>query len=80
MCVKDAYPYIASRLLTDPSVELQEALRKLLFNDNGKPRWDRLEELLEQASSTSDYDFSAALDQGLTFLISEQVSITVVKY
>ena len=63
--------YIASRLLTDPSVELQLALRQLLFRD-GKPRWERLEELLQQASSTNDYDFSLALDQGLTFLISDQ--------
>ncbi len=28
--------------------------------------------MLDQASSTSDYDFSLALDQALTFLISEQ--------
>ena len=52
-------------------MELQLALRQLLFRD-GKPRWERLEELLQQASSTNDYDFSLALDQGLTFLISDQ--------
>ena len=36
--ISDAYPYIASRLLTDPSAELQAALEQLLFKD-GQPRW-----------------------------------------
>ena len=29
--ISDAYPYIASRLLTDPSVELQAALEQVDF-------------------------------------------------
>lgn len=32
--ISDAYPYIASRLLTDPSAELQAALQQLLFTDD----------------------------------------------
>ena len=36
--LSDAYPYIASRLLTDSAPELQGALQQLLFKD-GKPRW-----------------------------------------
>lgn len=35
--LSDAYPYIASRLLTDSAPELQSALQQLLFKD-GKPR------------------------------------------
>ncbi|CAM9988269.1 unnamed protein product, partial [Ectocarpus sp. 13 AM-2016] len=35
--LSEAYPYIASRLLTDSSPELQDALQQLLFRD-GKPR------------------------------------------
>lgn len=35
--LSDAYPYIASRLLTDSAPELQGALQQLLFKD-GKPR------------------------------------------
>lgn len=35
--ISDAYPYIASRLLTDSAPELQSALQQLLFKD-GKPR------------------------------------------
>ena len=50
--ISDAYPYIASRLLTDPSEELQDALKQLLFKEKvgGRGlelRWDRLEELLQ---------------------------------
>lgn len=50
--ISDAYPYIASRLLTDSSEELQDALKQLLFKEkvggNGlELRWDRLEELLQ---------------------------------
>jgi hypothetical protein len=51
-----------SRLLTDPSAELQRALRQLLLKDaepgSGlppEPRWDRIENLLEIASSADDY-------------------------
>lgn len=35
--IQDAYPYIASRLLTDSSPELQAALQQLIFK-KGKPR------------------------------------------
>lgn len=35
--IQDAYPYIASRLLTDSSPELQAALQQLIFKE-GKPR------------------------------------------
>ena len=38
--ISDAYPYIASRLLTDSSPELQGALQTLLFKD-GRARWER---------------------------------------
>jgi len=69
--IQDAYPYIASRLLTDPSTELQSALQQLLFKD-GEPRWDRLQDLLEKAASTNDYDASLATDQLLAYLMSDQ--------
>jgi len=66
-----AYPYIAKRLLTDPSTELRSSLRDLLFKD-GSFRWNRLENLLRNASDSTDYDFSAVLDQSLDFLFSER--------
>lgn len=67
--ISDAYPYIASRLLTDTSPELQSALEKLLFKE-GKPRWERLEQLLSEASETTDYDVMQAVDKLLDYLVS----------
>lgn len=69
--INKAYPYISSRLLTDTSTELKSALQQLIFRD-GKPRWDRLQDLLEVASTTKDYDIVATVDQLLTFLLSPQ--------
>jgi hypothetical protein len=37
-----AYPYMARRLLTDPSPKLRDALQELLF-ENDEFRWARLE-------------------------------------
>ncbi len=68
-----AYPYVAKRLLTDPAPELRASLRDLLFKD-GSFRWNRLENLLRNASSTQDYDFNQVLNQTLDFLSSERGS------
>ena len=67
--LNESYPYIASRLLTDPAPELQEALQALLF-DEGRPRWSRLESLLDSASGAGDYDLSLAVEQLFSFLLS----------
>lgn len=69
--LNESYPYIASRLLTDPAPELQDALQCLLF-DEGRPRWNRLESLLDSASSAGDYDVSLAAEQLFSFLLSPQ--------
>ncbi|MFM7572570.1 MAG: ABC1 kinase family protein [Snowella sp.] len=66
-----AYPYIAKRLLTDQSPELRTSLRDLLFKD-GNFRWNRLENLLRNARTSSDYDFDQILNQGTDFLFSER--------
>ncbi|MBW4619414.1 MAG: AarF/ABC1/UbiB kinase family protein [Cyanosarcina radialis HA8281-LM2] len=66
-----AYPYIAKRLLTDPSPELRTSLQELLFKD-GSFRWNRLENLLRNAKSSEDYDLQQALDQTLEFLFSDR--------
>lgn len=44
-----AYPWVARRLLTDPSPELRTTLRRLLYTPQGVFRFERLEALLEQA-------------------------------
>ncbi|MBE9192877.1 AarF/ABC1/UbiB kinase family protein [Gloeocapsopsis crepidinum LEGE 06123] len=66
-----AYPYVAKRLLTDPAPELRASLRDLLFRD-GSFRWNRLENLLRNASSSQEYDFNQVLDQTIEFLSSER--------
>ncbi|MEB3280840.1 MAG: AarF/ABC1/UbiB kinase family protein [Lyngbya sp.] len=66
-----AYPYVAKRLLTDPSPQLRASLRDLLFKD-GSLRWNRLENLLKNARNSDDYDINQVLDQTLDFLFSER--------
>ena len=66
-----AYPYVAKRLLTDPSPQLRNSLRDLLFQEN-RFRWNRLENLLRNARDSQDYEMSNVLDQTLDFLFSER--------
>lgn len=47
--ISEAYPYIASRVLTDSQEELKEALRRLALTADGHVRWERLEGLLDEA-------------------------------
>jgi len=69
--ISKAYPYIASRVLTDPQDDLQEALRRLALTNEGHVRWDRLEDLLEEAKESQGYDVTAALDVLTNYLITE---------
>ncbi|NER35482.1 MAG: AarF/ABC1/UbiB kinase family protein [Oscillatoria sp. SIO1A7] len=66
-----AYPYVAKRLLTDQATELRSSLRDLLFKD-GSFRWNRLENLLNNAQNSDDYDLSKNINQALEFLFSER--------
>jgi hypothetical protein len=69
--VSKAYPYIASRVLTDPQDDLQEALRRLALTSDGHVRWERLENLLDEAKDSSGYDVTEALDLLTNYLITE---------
>ena len=71
--LSEAYPYVAKRLLTDPSNELRTSLQELLFKD-GKFRWNRLENLLKNARSNQEYDLNLVVNQGVEFLSSERGS------
>jgi predicted unusual protein kinase regulating ubiquinone biosynthesis (AarF/ABC1/UbiB family) len=66
-----AYPYVAKRLLTDQSPELRTSLQNLLFKD-GSFRWNRLENLLNNAQDSQDYDINNVLEQTIDFLFSER--------
>lgn len=70
--ISEAYPYVASRILTDPQDELKEAFRRLAFTNDGHVRWDRLEGLLEKAKDSADYDVVAALDVMTDYLLTEE--------
>ncbi|MGK7889735.1 MAG: ABC1 kinase family protein [Leptolyngbyaceae cyanobacterium] len=66
-----AYPYVAKRLLTDEAPELRASLQDLLFKD-GSFRWNRLENLLRNASNSQDYDLNLILGQTIDFIFSER--------
>lgn len=66
-----AYPYVAKRLLIDPSPQLRASLKDLLFKE-GSFRWNRLENLLRNAKDSPDYDFDRVLNQGSDFLFSQR--------
>jgi len=70
--ISEAYPYVASRVLTDPQQDLQEALKRLALTSDGKVRWNRLEGLLDEARESSGYDVTAALNLLTDYLISEE--------
>lgn len=68
-----AYPYVAGRLLTDPSSELRESLKELLFNQ-GEFRWNRLENLLRNAANSDDFEIQDSLEKALDFIFSDRGS------
>jgi hypothetical protein len=70
--ISEAYPYVASRVLTDPQDDLQEALRGLALTSDGRIRWNRLEGLLDEAKGSSGYDVSLALDLLTDYLTSDE--------
>jgi len=50
--ISEAYPYVASRVLTDSQDDVQEALRRLALTNEGRVRWERLENLLSRAKGS----------------------------
>ncbi|KAL3906035.1 MAG: hypothetical protein SGILL_009441, partial [Bacillariaceae sp.] len=70
--ISEAYPYVASRVLTDPQIDLQEALKRLALTPDGRIRWSRLEGLLDEARESSGYDVSAALNLLSDYVISDE--------
>jgi hypothetical protein len=62
---------VAKRLLTDESPQLRSSLQDLLFQD-GSFRWNRLENLLNNAKNSSDFDFDKILEQATEFLFSDR--------
>ncbi len=65
-----ATPYVAQRLLTDPSPELRTSFSNLLFKE-GRFRWNRLANLLRDARSSEEYDRGETFTQVIDFLFSD---------
>jgi predicted unusual protein kinase regulating ubiquinone biosynthesis (AarF/ABC1/UbiB family) len=65
-----AAPYVAQRLLTDPSPELRDSFSNLLFKEE-KFRWKRLANLLGDARSSEEYSRNETLVQVVNFLFSD---------
>jgi hypothetical protein len=68
--VREAYPFVASRLLTDTSPPLQRALTRLLLRE-GQLQWAPLDALLDSAATSSDFDLAASAEAFALLLSSE---------
>lgn len=79
--LSSSYPWIARKVLTDPSPQLRSSLRTLLYKD-GNFRIDRLESLLSESlraraeqplvEKEGDTDTDIAIKQVLTFTFAEK--------
>ena len=69
--VEVSYPYVSQRLLTGESPQLRRRLLDVLIKD-GKFQWERLENMIEIASSDEDFDILPTASLGLQYLLSEE--------
>ena len=69
--VEVSYPYISQRLLTGESPQLRRRLLDVLIKD-GKFQWQRLENMIQIASSDDDFDILPTARLGLQYLLSEE--------
>ncbi len=69
--VEVSYPYVARRLLTGESPEMQRHLIEVLFKD-GKFQWERLENMIAIARSDQNFDLLPTAQLGLQYLLSDE--------
>lgn len=69
--VEVSYPYVSQRLLTGESPQLRRRLLDVLIRD-GKFQWDRLENMIEIASSDDSFDILPTARLGIQYLLSEE--------
>jgi predicted unusual protein kinase regulating ubiquinone biosynthesis (AarF/ABC1/UbiB family) len=69
--VEVSYPYVSQRLLTGESPQLRRRLLDVLIKD-GKFQWQRLENMIEIASSDASFDILPTARLGLQYLLSEE--------
>ena len=69
--VEVSYPYVSQRLLTGESPQLRRRLLDVLIKD-GKFQWERLENMIEIASSDDNFDILPTARLGLQYILSEE--------
>ena len=69
-----AYPYFARRLVEDNDPELRESLKEMIFEGNAF-KWNRLEELLDSATTNSRLEVETLIKQVIDFLFSTKGDI-----
>ena len=69
--VEVSYPYVSQRLLTGESPQLRRRLLDVLIKD-GKFQWERLENMIEIASSDGSFDILPTARLGLQYILSEE--------
>ncbi len=69
--VEVSYPYVSQRLLTGESPQLRRRLLDVLIKD-GKFQWERLENMIEIASSDDSFDILPTARLGIQYLLSEE--------
>jgi hypothetical protein len=69
------YPYVAHRLLTDPSSRLRRALYDFVVDEQGMPRWELIDTLLQDANLSTVAQGGTATDVASTsfeFILSKE--------
>ena len=56
--------------MEDPDPQLRESLKEMLFDNNKKFKWDRLEDLLSNAAKQTNLDLEKLLDEVINLLFS----------
>ena len=69
--VEVSYPYVSQRLLRGESPELRRRLLDILIQD-GKFQWDRLENMIQIASSDDSFDILPTAQLGMQYILSEE--------
>ncbi|MGF1514741.1 MAG: ABC1 kinase family protein [Elainellaceae cyanobacterium] len=69
--VEVAYPYVARRLLSEESPAFRRRLLQILFKDD-KFQWNRLENLISIARSSSNFDLLPTARMGASYILSEE--------
>lgn len=69
--VEVSYPYVSQRLLKGESPQLRRRLLDVLIQD-GKFQWERLENMIQIASSDGNFDILPTAQLGIQYILSEE--------